>query len=588
MASLVDLEPKRELINPNFDHYQLSLDSVPVYDASFDKSIDIAKPSETTFSSHHAKLFSLHNHIFSDPWHDDSVYYCDREWSIGKISLDKMGKPSPCDTVFHVPDAANLRLKPTRFNVSLSFPSQSLAVIVNGADMIYLLETDDRNSLNKWKVLFSETVPVSGQASVVIDTVQWLDGENHRVECLLASVEEVEGEVKEKHRSPWIMVLSWLTLLSVDGKQWSIERNRRIEGSRPFEFACLSRKGSSVIIASSSAYRMVEDSVKPVEGADAWEMVGQRDTKSLYTWNQTTSDLCVHLTIPEGLSKANLSVDITGTRLEVVIKNGVEMIQGDLHARVDVDGSTWTLDGRRLEITLQKAEEGLWPTVVAGDNRGELVMTPEQVDAVHARLAHLTSEDWNPNPECKENPYNSQMLEECDAVDEDGLLLMRIDGETHQLTHKAITSNQYLFSATIDESGGIPAFCLRHDVDGFLWQTIDGQVDKSPWEHIGVLNAFGYVLASKQQRRFCTCSPDMSTAVIADAQRHLYLYKQKVSVMTPLRNRKTGQQVSSVAKQQVLSLDASPDTILGLKVTNTKIYVATEQKMFVYTIKVDE
>lgn len=71
------------------------------------------------------------------------------------------------------------------------------------------------------------------------------------------------------------------------------------------------------------------------------------DTKSLYTWNQTTSDLCVHLTIPDGLSKANLSVDITGTRLEVVIKNGVEMIQGDLHARVDVDGSTWTLDGRR-------------------------------------------------------------------------------------------------------------------------------------------------------------------------------------------------------------------------------------------------
>lgn len=41
MASLVDLEPKRELVNPNFDHYQLSLDSVPVYDAPFDKSIEI-------------------------------------------------------------------------------------------------------------------------------------------------------------------------------------------------------------------------------------------------------------------------------------------------------------------------------------------------------------------------------------------------------------------------------------------------------------------------------------------------------------------------------------------------------------------
>ena len=68
-----------------------------------------------------------------------------------------------------------------------------------------------------------------------------------------------------------------------------------------------------------------------------------------------------------------------------------------------------------------------------------------------------------------------------------------------------------------------------------------------PWNHIGVLNAFGYVLASKTQRRFCTCAPDMSVAVIADAQRHLYLYRQNVSVLSPVRNRKTGQQVNGVS-----------------------------------------
>ena len=44
---------------------------------------------------------------------------------------------------------------------------------------------------------------------------------------------------------------------------------------------------------------------------------------------------------------------------------------------------------------------------------------------------------------------------------------------------------------------------------------------------------------------------------------------------TPLRNRKTGQQVNSVAKQQVISLEAV-DNIIGLQAVNDKIFVITE------------
>ncbi|KAK0061731.1 nudC domain-containing protein 1 [Biomphalaria pfeifferi] len=589
MSSLVDLYVKRELVNSNFDHYQLSLESIPVYETPLDKHIDVAKPSENNFSSHHAKLFSIHNHVFTDPWDDSTIYFCDKEWNIGSISFGKVGKPINCDSHFQVPDSSNLRLKPSRFNVTLMFPSQTLAVIVNGADTIYLLETGERHSLNKWKIFFKEPVHVAGQAGVLLDSVQWIDGENRRLECLLASVEEVEGEVKEKHRSPWITVLSWITWISVDGKQWNVERTRSLEGSRPIDYASLDRQGQAVNIMAADVYRMTEDSVKPIDVGESLEdTAGQDESKSFYTWSQTESDMSVHLTIPDGLTKANLNIDISGTRLEVSVKNGIEMVKGNLHARVQVDACTWTLDGRRLEIFLQKVEESLWPTVIVGDSRGELVMSPELIDTIHARLAHLTSEDWNPNPDGKEKPYNSQMLEECDALDEEGTIIMRIDGELHQITHKIIANNQFLFS-TILTPDKAPAICLRHDVDGFLWQLSNTVLPaKSPWEHVGVLNAFGYVLASKQQKRFSSCSPDMSVAAIADSQRHIYLYKQEVSVLTPLRNRKTGQQIKSVAKQQVLSLDASPDVILGIKLTNSKMFIATEQKILVYVMKTDE
>ncbi|GFR94568.1 NudC domain-containing protein 1 [Elysia marginata] len=554
--------------------------------------IDQAKPSET-FSSHHAKLFGLHNHLITDPWNNDSVYFCDRHWNVGRVRIGKTGKPQVQDSLLIVPDAADLRIKPTRFNVSLGFPSKDLAAVCNGSDQFYLIDTGDRSGSSKWKVLFNTAVPVCGQAGALVDCVMWMEGERRLVECLLASVEEVDGETKEMHKSPWVMQMHWLTLTSVDGVQWNLERTRRLEGSRPFEHASLERRGGAIHIVGPDVYKIVEDSLKQVqlETGEGNESEGT-DNTPLYTWSQTASDLTIQLTLPDtGLTKANLSVDISGSRLELQVKNGMELLKGDLHARVEVDACTWTLDGRRLEIFLQKVEDCMWPSALVGDTRGELVMSPEQLEAIHQRLAHLTSEDWNPNPDKGDKPFNSQMLEDCDAVDGEGVVLTRVDGETHSVSHKAIANNQYLFSVCTNPTVS-PAICLRHDVDGFLWQTSpESSKDEStqcPWKHLGVLNAFGYVLASKTQRRFCTCAPDMSVAVIADAQRHIYLYRQNVSVLSPVRNRKTGQQITTVAKQQVLALDCQPDIILGLAVTNTKIFVATDQKIFVYVIKADE
>ena len=133
------------------------------------------------------------------------------------------------------------------------------------------------------------------------------------------------------------------------------------------------------------------------------------------------------------------------------------------------------------------------------------------------------------------------------------------------------------------------AFCLRNDVDGFIWQaSSDTSPESNIWQHVGVLNAFGYVMASKQQRRFCSCSEDMSMGIIADAQRHVYIYRQKVNVLSPVRNRKTGVQISSVAKQQVISIDCTPNYIIGLHITNTKLFLLTEKKLFVYSLTIEE
>lgn len=104
-----------------------------------------------------------------------------------------------------------------------------------------------------------------------------------------------------------------------------------------------------------------------------------------------------------------------------------------------------------------------------------------------------------------------------------------------------------------------------------------------PWHHMATFNAFGYVQASKQQKRFSVCAPDCSFVVICDCVRHIYIYRQLSAIASPLRNRKTGQEVSAVAKQQLISLDAV-DNIVGIQVTNSHIFVTTESKLYCVTV----
>ena len=48
----------------------------------------------------------------------------------------------------------------------------------------------------------------------------------------------------------------------------------------------------------------------------------------------------------------------------------------------------------RLDLTLCKKQECMWPLVVEGNTQGEMLMDPSEVAVIHERLAHLTSEEW--------------------------------------------------------------------------------------------------------------------------------------------------------------------------------------------------
>ncbi len=149
--------------------------------------------------------------------------------------------------------------------------------------------------------------------------------------------------------------------------------------------------------------------------------------------------------------------------------------------------------------------------------------------------------------------------------------------------------HQWLFSARVYENS-TAAICIRHDVDGLVWQPPEEidccgtLLDSWKLEHVGTFSAMGYVQASKTQRKFTACPPDLSYLGICDASKHVYIYRQPHDIGTDLRNRKTGEIVSHISKQHVVSLDPPLD-ILGVHPTNDFLFVLTSKNIHAIRIK---
>lgn len=239
-----------------------------------------------------------------------------------------------------------------------------------------------------------------------------------------------------------------------------------------------------------------------------------------------------------------------------------------------------------LEVILVKREQGLmWQKLTKEEAQGEEIPDPALVEGIHLKLAHLCSDEEVTDTGGNCVPaFIPQQLEECDAPPLETSLLVRLDSCTHDGSHKInLGGHQWLFSAPV-KTDAVPAICLRHDVDGCVWQLESPQENGHwPCTHIGTFPAFGYVLASKQKKKFCTCAPDMSYVAVCEASRHIYIYRQPVAIATELRNRHTGQHIAHVAKHQLVNLDSMSE-VLGVHASCHMLYVLTMDTLYALRI----
>ncbi|XP_039438673.1 nudC domain-containing protein 1 [Culex pipiens pallens] len=568
---LLDLRPDRALLKVDFAGYKLSLEPVPVLrtDLPVSSRPDRVRPGADQYSCLDAQLFGLQNHLVRDPWVVGSCYFLDGGWTVRRVVYDEAsGRLKPVSSVFKV--GRKRERREGDYNCSMRFLSERYALIGDGQGGLRLVETGDRRRGDEWKGRFVfPAVDGMEEGFVVLDGRFEVAGGGER------HVHAVCGSVRRTEEDGFETVLHWVKAIQEEGGsgEWKYHSVKVLRG-RGFPVYCaLELKSRGLVLASDKPFKFVLDSENPIVEKEVVpelkkpEAEGEREPVEVnFEWSQTLEDISVKVPKEEGFS-----YKVTNENMKLKVhRNEALIIDGEsFFAAIDAELTSWTNEQSELQITLFKSQPGvMWPFLFPG--------CPEETNANRAE-----GEDLPPVSNL------TSQLEECDfgivgSGEETEYTLERFDATSHAVTHKTfLGGNGPLFSLPLRPEFP-PAIALRHDVDACLWLQQPG--DEWSLRHEGTLHAFGYVQASKQQRKFLSCSPDLSYALICEAERHIFIYKASYGA-EGLRHR-NGPQVS-IGQQKLVSLEGSGE-IIGLCAENDCAILLTESHVLVLQLRIEE
>ncbi|XP_023256292.1 nudC domain-containing protein 1 [Seriola lalandi dorsalis] len=391
-ASNYSLKVNRELLDPGFESYRLSLDAIPTYNVELDAAVEEVKLKDTQYTLEHMRAFGMYNYLHLDPWYEDSVLFVDCKGRVLSLSVTldtALGKPRE---VFRI--SADSSRCEDRLCASVSLTSATWAALSDGTGRLHLLRTGKRgdSSHSKWEPLFSED---TGEPFTVLHSVSHVQAGVHNMEVLLLRIQKDPQETKG---SGFSVSLEWITVANTAGhgqeKSYEVRKRRVLRGKSVPHYAAVEPRGRGLMVASEKPFVFTHVDGRPVERPEP-EPMEEEKTDPIYFWQQTAEDVTVCVRLPEGVTKEEVQYRLTADNVSIGVQGFPPLLQGQLFAPVDPEASAWIIrDNKSLEVTLQKRSEGpVWAELVMGDRRGEHVMSDEQAALIHQRLTHLTSED---------------------------------------------------------------------------------------------------------------------------------------------------------------------------------------------------
>lgn len=444
------------------------------------------------------------------------------------------------------PEAVNML-----YNPSIGFTYNKLTVVCNGGHCLTLIIENEQKCVKN--ILLQGTEP-----GVILD-VEYIEPASKLIVALYAIV----CNKNKKYTRISLLTYHWqnedTTALELIHKE-----TLKVQGS--LEYLKIESNGDYLhsIAQDSIVFENSKPANKPPmnQNLNVKENSVENTKLSKYCWSQDEDSLTLWVKI-EREYRDKVKIKVTPIELLILFDN-TTLLQGRCLHRLDEDLTTWKYEDGKLRMELVKYESGLmWHELFIGDKDGEYLPNEALVAEIHSRLAHLCCEkSENSDQPCL--GFNVNQLEECDIKEKENVL-QRINLNTQETTHLAMlgSSNYVLYTYKMKQG---QAICLRYENDGCIWE-IKPYTDTWEVNHEYTFPGFGYVEASKGNKKFCVAPVNGTYVAILENTRYIFLYERP-----KFR--------SKIGKQWLLDLGPDSLPIMGAAATNRHLIVLCKNKIY--------
>lgn len=134
--------------------------------------------------------------------------------------------------------------------------------------------------------------------------------------------------------------------------------------------------------------KIIENEEDESDGTNESPPLGNGGTTDKYIWTQTLGALDVHIITNERITKDNISLKLTNTKLFVKVNDRV-IIDGEFYKKIKCDESMWYVEDDQIHLVIEKHNKmEWWSTVIKGDPEIDV----KKIVPENSKLTDLDSE----------------------------------------------------------------------------------------------------------------------------------------------------------------------------------------------------
>uniref|UniRef100_A0A0N5BV98 NudC domain-containing protein 1 n=1 Tax=Strongyloides papillosus TaxID=174720 RepID=A0A0N5BV98_STREA len=541
--TLVELNPDSTLIDREFESYRLAFSNNKISYTTLPNSVLNCERSLKLYSFLHLRLYADQNNIFLDSFAPCiKVYTVLRDGSIYSLEYDEdSSKFINCTRVFEhflkednegweIPkddneDYYNKYSELDNYPYSLYVVSNEYVVASNGKTDVFVFKKGE----SKWDSIYREELPKN---AIVVDAR--MDG-NDKVHILTKTIiEKNECPYNVEGISTFLCSLRWIKL-KIENESFTKSDEKIIYAPGNVEFCTFDSDFESVIIQST-----MEPFIEYVK-VENDELMDCLDGRKAYSWEQNESKIFLEIALTSPLSNDDISVNLTNNTLNILAK-GTDIFSETLVEEVVQSSIVYNSNGGVLKVEFDKVKKGEWSKLVAESNLQKESSVP--IEGLDEKFDSFNIE----------NNAIFTKREECDDERLENTFIYWVDFKSEKITYQSsLITDMPLFSQKFSPTSPT-SICLSEDVDGVIWSFPPKKSNKKIF-HKSTFNALGYIQASKSKRKYTIASPQCSYVSIIETFKNIHVYWCSEQLSTEgLVNRKSGQRISKIAKQNVICL----------------------------------